>query len=155
MGLIEDLNNLFDVPGGYDDRQQTCNHEHDPSDHGCCGFDPGFVVHEAGALHPHGGDHQSHSGEEDAEQHHAPGNLDLTWQLEEVLVKLTGCSLVAAAGHPQALEDSVRFSLILFLPFNHQSSSDGGEEADQREEEPEQLQSRAGHRVRMQQRWMK
>lgn len=55
----------------------------------------------------------------------------LTWQLQEGLVKFTGGSLVAAAGHPQALVDAVRLSLGLPLPFNHESSGDSGSETEQ------------------------
>lgn len=73
----------------------------------------------------------------------------LTWQLQEGLVQFTGCSLVAAAGHPQALIDAVRLSLGLPLPFNHESRSNSGSEAEQRQEETEELQSRAGHRIRI------
>lgn len=73
----------------------------------------------------------------------------LTWQLQEGLVKFTGGSLVAAAGHPQALVDAVRLSLGLPLPFNHESSGDSGSETEQWQEETEELQSRAGHRVQI------
>lgn len=72
-----------------------------------------------------------------------------TRQLQEVLVKFTGRSLVATAAHPQALEDAVRLALVLLLPFDHQGGADSGGEAGQREEEPEQLQSGVGHRVQM------
>lgn len=58
----------------------TCNHEQDSSDHSCNGFALRLVIHKACALHSHGGDQQRHRGEEDAEQHHSPGSLDLSWR---------------------------------------------------------------------------
>lgn len=58
--------------------EHTCNQEHDSSNHSYCGFELSFAVHEAGALHSHSGDHQRHKGEEDADQHHGPGSLDLS-----------------------------------------------------------------------------
>lgn len=64
-------------------------------------------------------------------------------------MKFTGCSLIATAAHPQALVDAVRLALVLLLPFNHHSCSNSGGETDQREEEPEELQPRAGHRIRI------
>lgn len=56
---------------------------------------------------------------------------ELTGQLQEGLVKFTGGSLVAAAAHPQALVDAVRFALRLFLPFDHEGSGHGGSQTDQ------------------------
>lgn len=67
-------------PSGFVAAKHTCNHEHDSSDHCCQGFALRFAVHEAGALHSHRGDQQRHSGEEDADQHHSPGGLDLSWR---------------------------------------------------------------------------
>lgn len=73
----------------------------------------------------------------------------LTWQLQEGLVEFTGCSLVAAAGHPQALVGAVRLSLGLPLPFNHESRRNSGSQAEQGQEETEELQSRTGHRFQI------
>lgn len=59
--------------------ERTCNHEHDSSDHSCCGFAPRLAVHEVSALHSYCGDQHGHDGEEIAEYQHSPGRLDLSW----------------------------------------------------------------------------
>lgn len=64
-------------------------------------------------------------------------------------MEFTGCSLVAAAGHPQALVGAVRLSLGLPLPFNHESRRNSGSQAEQGQEETDELQSRTGHRFQI------
>ena len=55
-----------------------------------------------------------------------------------------GCSLAAAAGHPQALE-GVMFALHLFPPLHHDRGGDSRADSDKREEETQELQPGAGH----------
>lgn len=57
--------------------EQTRNHEHYSPDQSNGGFGGGLVVHEVGALHSHRGDDHCHPREEDAENQHRPGRLDL------------------------------------------------------------------------------